>query len=1242
MSKRTFAILASAAAMALAPLAVRAADVSPPVILQYFESQWSTMEKRLPDVFMAGYGALWTPPPGRALYVDQGGGIGYDLYDRFDLGKAGDPTLYGTENGYRSLVKSMQRFGGDVYVDYVDHHVGTFDLPAFTGNPGSPTVQSTRDYPGFELSDPYQNNRDTYSDPPPAPGSGDFNSAYQYQFRLAHLITIDLTNQNNRFFVRNPVPGFGNNIPQAPNAWPIATSVLLPDGKVGADTKNRQANTPTEDNRRFYPDQSLPGMTVTDPGTGGGTYTIRPFNTANPSAGDPTAEDPMGYMMRYAQWLINDIGVDGLRIDAARHVPRGVANDPYNPNGLNVPAMLDRAVYRQNRRTNLDGSTRNVFSFQEVFTADKGFNQTFVRKDINPNTPNVVGGNRDVLDFPLWFAMRSNMTGDGNRNNWFNIRNASQDIQDDGFANNGSQSIGFVINHDDGRGNINDQQNDYIVLDNVAQAWVLTRPGNAYVYFNSHEFDRSNNNTYFLKDGRGDALGGQYGSIITNLLDIRNSYGRGNFLERYIDNAFAAPQDQKSAIYVYERDKSMIVGLNVGYNPGYTERNNVQTNFGANVHLVELSGHYDDNLNASGNAYDGIPQTIVTNGSGQISALRIPWNNAQNNNQGYVMYGLPRPQGTLALSNVSQMIASQQPGNNATGRITPIDVITGNSFNITLNTTKVTLSDGYVDVSAAGDNAIVRIDEGLDLNSNGAVDNITPGQTGYGFENFLTTKSPGYGNPSGNGTYVQSVNTALLPEGYHYITARAYRQRSDGGPEIFSDFKKVIYVDRFAPISVIDSISAYGSGAENRRVQVRSADLTAEKVDVFFDLGAGLTEAQVIALANGGSSGSQVDRDLFSKDFANLSNGTHVVTVLTREITGNYSILRATGLGVGGTLGLGYGDTNASGTISSSDIITFQNVLESSNQQYNAGAEANTDGVINLADAFLLGPRLATLNADVGTVNAYNTMLARPYVTSGTYTVNSNQTVHDVTAGVTDVQSSRTLNAWSIRGGTLNVAAGAVVNISTAANSGKTSQVTTLNVASTGKLNLSDRSIAVGSGDVGIWNGSIYTGLSGQIDAARNDGTWNGNGITTDRPAALSFLTGIGIATAAEALGLAANATTLWNGITVDGGDTLLMYTYVGDANLSGTVNADDYAYIDFYSQIPGAPSYTHGDFNFDGSINADDYALIDSAVQNPGDPFGAFASPVGLTAVPEPGSLGVIAMAMTTLLRRRRRDRTN
>src|SRR5437868_776571 len=132
MYHRTRRLLAAAAVSVLS-VSARAADVSPPVILQWFESQWQTMQKRTPDLFMAGYGAIWTPPPGRALYDDQGGGIGYNLYDRFDMGKAGDRTLYGTEKQYRALINAEHQTGGDVYVDYVHHHVGAWDEPAYTG-----------------------------------------------------------------------------------------------------------------------------------------------------------------------------------------------------------------------------------------------------------------------------------------------------------------------------------------------------------------------------------------------------------------------------------------------------------------------------------------------------------------------------------------------------------------------------------------------------------------------------------------------------------------------------------------------------------------------------------------------------------------------------------------------------------------------------------------------------------------------------------------------------------------------------------------------------------------------------------------------------------------------------------------------------------------------------------------------------------------------------------------------------
>src|SRR5207249_7021019 len=127
--------------------------------------------------------------------------------------------------------------------------------------------------------------------------------------------------------------------------------------------------------------------------------------------------------------------------------------------------------------------------------------------------------------------------------------------------------------------------------------WTLMRPGNSYVYFNAHEFDRSGNADFFLKDGRGDALGGQYGTLITKLVDIRNSYGRGNFQERWIDPGGS------SAVYAFERLGSCVVGLNIGYNPGSLART-ITTSFPQGTHLVELTGNWQDPSNT-------IPRTVT-------------------------------------------------------------------------------------------------------------------------------------------------------------------------------------------------------------------------------------------------------------------------------------------------------------------------------------------------------------------------------------------------------------------------------------------------------------------------------------------------------------------------------------------------------------------------------------------------------------------------------------------------------
>src|SRR5207248_5110559 len=90
-------------------LRVVPADVSAPVVLQWFDGSDATIERRAADIFTAGYGGVLTPPPGRADSGDQS--VGYDVYDRFDLGSPDHHTLYGTELGLRTLVAAIHATG---------------------------------------------------------------------------------------------------------------------------------------------------------------------------------------------------------------------------------------------------------------------------------------------------------------------------------------------------------------------------------------------------------------------------------------------------------------------------------------------------------------------------------------------------------------------------------------------------------------------------------------------------------------------------------------------------------------------------------------------------------------------------------------------------------------------------------------------------------------------------------------------------------------------------------------------------------------------------------------------------------------------------------------------------------------------------------------------------------------------------------------------------------------------------
>jgi hypothetical protein len=102
------------------------------------------------------------------------------------------------------------------------------------------------------------------------------------------------------------------------------------------------------------------------------------------------------------------------------------------------------------------------------------------------------------------------------------------------------------------------------------------------------------------------------------------------------------------------------------------------------------------------------------------------------------------------------------------------------------------------------------------------------------------------------------------------------------------------------------------------------------------------------------------------------------------------------------------------------------------------------------------------------------------------------------------------------------------------------------------------------------------------------------------------------------------------------------MYTYAGDLNLDGRIDAQDYGIIDNFVQFPGTRHYANGDINYDGVIDAVDYGIIDNAIQLQGPPIATSGAPAlrGVTAVPEPAACGLVIAGVAGFLSRRPRRR--
>ncbi len=878
-------LLAATAGLAASASAQSSFDENPAPMLQWFEQPWTAMERRMPDFFMAGFGSVWLPPPTRG-YVWPGSAnqnstsAGYDAFDRFDFGRPGATTAYGTEQGFDAVLSEFHRCGAQVFIDAIlNHNSGRQTGAGFMEDGG---------YPGFWMNPP-----SPMRDKLPTDNWGDFNNGistgyYQsenpngarYCLLKGDLVALcDIAHETNHSFIRQPVGPDPLNIPGG-----------------------RYFNNPNPANAKFYPDTALgsdapvnnPGMWYADPlntgifaapcdvpsrNEGPSQFTFGRFNTSDPMAGDAYAENATGFLMRWTQWMMDVKKVDGFRIDAIKHIPSWFFD-----------TFFDAVTHM--RRFTPDGRRVNPYVFGECVEGNSFCFDRYVRKPNGRASGRLAAGdnfaNRDALDLSGAGSLR-NLIGGGGLGDWNTILPSHIDSTDDGF-NNGTVGVNHVHSHDNGttgQGNANPPTPTYRQQGWYTYAYVLMRTGQANVFHNARGIVRTGAG-FYPKHGLPNALGADSASTnldptITNLVTLSNQLGRGEFQPRWIDGdvmIFERRTNQGGGLY----SGNCIVGCNDRYDGGFESRT-ISTSFPQGTRLIEMTG------NASNPAVDPNNDIadVLTVGAGGSLTIRVPRNTSTTgfeHNKGFVVYAPAIPSGTLELSNIASTIPADAASTPAfRRRLASIPVITADSFQIQLTTANG--DPGAANNNNADDNAVFRWNAGYeDWNGNGQTDIDHTNAVVPGYEQFVTLREPLAGTANTNGRYHQAIDATRLEEGVNYLSVVAFRKRIGGEGPLFREFRKAVYIDRLPPQVQALTNCPLPAGTTSYQFTIKALDRTVNSVHVVRDPP---DVPNPLTLANAGNRAAQLDRLEWIGGVTGLTDGPHRLLIIAFEESGRGS-----------------------------------------------------------------------------------------------------------------------------------------------------------------------------------------------------------------------------------------------------------------------------------------------------------------------------------------------------------------
>jgi len=638
-------------------------------MLQYFNTTWREITAKMPELAEAGYESLWVPPPTKG---SGGLSVGYDLWDRFDLGskdqRGSVATRYGTAEELKILVETAHRFGIRVYFDNIMNH-NAFDIPGF--NASTPIDV----YPGLfpedfhlrQTSDGYYRKWDN---------TRDWNDAWQVM-NLGLSDLIDIAQE----------PGQWN---QNHGAYEGATSPKL---KVVRNPNNPEyyCYKPTGSG------QSHAAGDGTYVGFGVGNGITAADIAADPDFYEEWVED---YLHRSARWLMDETRADGLRLDAVKHV----RDDFFGASG----AGADSSDY------GYTGQVQTQFNLSRGFS-DWGNHRDSVFDDQAPRDDAMLFG--EHLGEPPGYAgyvdrgmrlvdndLRSKLNGNLG-SPWAGLTGLDQPGSA-GFSP--SVAVMHAQSHD----------NDYAARRELQHAIYFTRAGIPLVYtdgnFQAETLSQSGGafprhaNTAFL---------GQFGDArLPNMMYIHQHFARGYQVGRWSDDDFIAYEriDKRENPTMTDGDgATLLIALNDDYSSGQSRTFN--TSFPAGAYLKQYS---------AGSTYSGY---ATVDGAGQINLLVGPgeyhiyswanpdvapaWGNAGGN--GIQIYDGGAIAGTVTV--IRKDGPDGDPGYNPHGLpdTDPTD------FSYEIEIPRVTNGSNIRFVARAdgsAENVLFRLDGGIDLN----------------------------------------------------------------------------------------------------------------------------------------------------------------------------------------------------------------------------------------------------------------------------------------------------------------------------------------------------------------------------------------------------------------------------------------------------------------------------------------------------------------------------------------------